>query len=57
MHASDINLEKEEKVQVGIFNFVMISQYLKEMILLLLVLPGPISIKMNILNLVRINMV
>ena len=57
MHASNINLEKEEKVQVGIFNFVMISRCLKEMILLLLVLPGPISIKMNILNLVRINMV
>ena len=57
MLASVINLVKEENHQVGIFNFVMISQCLKETILLLPVLPGIISIKMNILNLVKINMV
>jgi len=57
MHASNINLKKEEKVQVGIFNFVMISLCLKEMILLPLALPGPTSIKMNTLILVRKNMV
>jgi len=56
MHAL-ISSRTEEKVQVGIFNFVMISLCLKEMILLLLVLPGPILIKMSILNLVRKNMV
>jgi hypothetical protein len=47
----------EENPQVGIFNFVMISQCLKEMILQVPALPGQILIKMNILNLVRINMV
>jgi len=48
---------KVEKVQVGIFNFVMIFPCLKEMILLVPALHGTISIKMNTLNLVRINMV
>jgi hypothetical protein len=57
MLALVINLAKEENHQVGIFNFVMISQCLKETILLLPALPGIISIKMNILNLVKIYMV
>lgn len=57
MLASIINLVKEEILLVGTFNFVMTSQCLKEMILHLPALPGPISIKMNILHLVRINMV
>jgi hypothetical protein len=57
MHALNINLAKKEKVQVGIFNFAMIYQCLKEMIQLLLVLLGLTSIEMHILYLVRINMV
>jgi endonuclease V-like protein UPF0215 family len=56
MYAS-ITSQTEEKVQVGIFNFVMISQCLKEMILPVLVLPRSTSIKKLILNLVRKNMV
>ena len=57
MLVSVIHLVKEENLQVGIYNFVMISQCLKETILLLPALPGIISTKMNILSLVRINMV
>jgi hypothetical protein len=56
MLASIINRVKEEILLVGTFNFVMTSQCLKEMILHLPALLGPISIKMNILHLVRINM-
>jgi hypothetical protein len=46
-----------EKVQVGIFNSVVIFQCLKETILLLLVLLGITSIKKHILLLVNKNMV
>ena len=57
MIASTIKQVKEEKLQVGIFNFAMIFQCLKEMTLLHPVLPGTILIKTSILNLVKINLV